>query len=198
MLVLFSAVSASAEPIRILPDADVTPDIWNSPKTGPQPWIEVVQAERKPCAQHRQQKSEGRFAALLARLGFAPPTRDVPSFFHDRHYVPEMKEYYTPILWAGHIDKPDLSQVKATAQEAPARILPVLEGGSVKILPVMENGEQMRDGPEHSHDRWISDEERINEWEKLEGKDGIRVHRHRGHRGGWYHDRHMGRSFGCR
>lgn len=80
-------------------------------------------------------------------------------------------------------------RVEEMIHSAEDRVVPILQGGSVRILPVMdENGE---------FDHHVEEKHRHHgDWKSLEGKGGVKKHHHHGHHG--YRGDRQPKSFTCR
>ena len=140
-----------------------------------------------PCPKHRMAHpaAAGPLGALLTRLGLAP---EAPHFSPSRWEVvsavrQEEGNHRAIDAWKHHVEE--------MIHEAEDKVVPIMQGGMVKILPVMnEQGEFEQDATrkqlEYKHHHHGEEHQA---WKALEGHGGVKH----------YHHRHvMGKTFACR
>lgn len=212
-----TAASASAFPVRIItlsgPPSDENAIVRiHAPMNDEAPSRSIW--GDKPCHEMARLASEqhgpsappqGPLGALLARLGLMPEDahRHSANRFEITTAVREHDGEHRAIdaveAWKHHVQE--------MIHGAEDKVLPIMQGGSIRILPIMnENGEFAphvgQDGPEHypghGHHRH-HDHDREQGWKSLEGKGGVKKHHHK-HQSGRYHGYsfQQAKTFSCR
>lgn len=196
-----SAATASASPIRIIALSS-PPEYLPADAVHPESAVEAKPPIAPPCHGAQAHSREGMvippgpIGALMARLGITSPNAR-PHGEHQPHHGEHLDDKWEVMSAvhekeAAHRVMDDWKhQVEEIFRPAGDRILPIIEGGSVRILPVNMDGQFSRPAGVHGHRG-----DAHPGWKSLEGANGVKKHHHHAHG----HGGHPGqpRRFICR